>query len=420
MGATGCIRSWRLARIAGPDRASWTATAFRVQWRQLEQAGYISGPCARPALRNRRPWSCPAPARHLPPLECPVPCLRGWRQGRVANSQGVVQLHAHPGCLKHYWLVIRQGPRRQLASVGCQGNRRPAGCRRLASTGRQCNVWVSHWMGRTGKAKLCLPRMTARLRIATAPCAPPAPHPATVPAGTVILPTSRANHPATRTRTSPPWRSRWNSPGSPPALSEPSGVGNLTGAKTDSGSAPEFEFRYLPGHGTGLHRGIFVQTPLSRGRQGQGLLEAVPRAATHSCPGLDAIALPVCRHDGRPGWRGVQSHADPVPLRANATRTPPHGRHAGRIVAGSSPRQLGARQRCARSACPRFGGRTATAAARRPRFVVRLAGNRRLAAGVGHRSGGNRWLEECGRGCACVASVPGAIPPRPTVPFHGR
>ena len=42
MGATGCIRSWRLARTACPDRISWTGTAFRVQWRKLEQAGYIT------------------------------------------------------------------------------------------------------------------------------------------------------------------------------------------------------------------------------------------------------------------------------------------------------------------------------------------------------------------------------------------
>ena len=42
MGATGCIRSWRLARIAGPERMSWTGKAFRVQWRKLEQAGYIA------------------------------------------------------------------------------------------------------------------------------------------------------------------------------------------------------------------------------------------------------------------------------------------------------------------------------------------------------------------------------------------
>ena len=42
MGATGCIRSWRLARTVCPDRMSWTGTAFRVQWRKLEQAGYIT------------------------------------------------------------------------------------------------------------------------------------------------------------------------------------------------------------------------------------------------------------------------------------------------------------------------------------------------------------------------------------------
>ena len=41
MGATGCIRSWRLARTACPDQAAWTGGACRVQWRQLEQAGYI-------------------------------------------------------------------------------------------------------------------------------------------------------------------------------------------------------------------------------------------------------------------------------------------------------------------------------------------------------------------------------------------
>ena len=41
MGATGCIRGWRLTRLACPDQATWTGNSPRVQWRKLEQAGYI-------------------------------------------------------------------------------------------------------------------------------------------------------------------------------------------------------------------------------------------------------------------------------------------------------------------------------------------------------------------------------------------
>ena len=42
MGATGCIRSWRLVRTIRPGYGTWSRGVFGVLWRELEEAGYIN------------------------------------------------------------------------------------------------------------------------------------------------------------------------------------------------------------------------------------------------------------------------------------------------------------------------------------------------------------------------------------------
>ena len=124
MGATGCIRSWRLARAACPDRAAWTGGACRVQWRQLEQAGHI-----RTASSSGAPLRWHFRQGRGRPLYDLTPAGRDWYRQRCDAEPAPSELPwilAHHVSVRHAVAILEA--RDHLLSLGISVDDQPPSC----------------------------------------------------------------------------------------------------------------------------------------------------------------------------------------------------------------------------------------------------------------------------------------------------
>jgi len=124
MGATGCIRSWRLVRTACPDQMSWTGNAIRGRWHKLEQAGYI-----RPASSGAVPLRWHFKQGRGRPLYDLTPSGRDWYRQRCDAEPAKSELPwvlSHHVSVRHAVAILEA--RDHLLSLDIPVDDRPPSC----------------------------------------------------------------------------------------------------------------------------------------------------------------------------------------------------------------------------------------------------------------------------------------------------